>query len=105
MASTDKFVQNNTILRTFKERLATQIGPDIQIGWVMGTDNFSPHCAVPGMHQIVVENRDPGSAKEFASRKKHWENESIHFLQAELLRVSSTKVRELSNARDLEALS
>lgn len=62
MASTDKFVSNDIILRTFKERVDAQIGTDIHIGWVMGTDNFSPYCAVPGMHQIVVENRDPESA-------------------------------------------
>lgn len=70
----------------------------------MGTDNFNPHCGLPGWHQIVVENRDPGSAGAFAVRKERWADETTHFLQAELLRVSSTRVRELSNARDLEAL-
>ena len=85
MASTSRFVQNDQILSTFQQRVKDQIGRGIEIGWVVGADNFSPPSLEDGMHLICVENRSIESSKAFTQRKESFSGERIHFVQGDLL--------------------
>lgn len=72
MSSTDKFIPNDQVLSDFRRRVDEQIGSHVEIGWVVGTDNFSSmyqrQLDEERMQLIVVENRDIDSKESFIAK-------------------------------------
>ena len=72
MSSTDKFIPNDQVLSDFRRRVDEHIGSHVEIGWVVGTDNFSSmyqrQLEEERMQLIVVENRDIDSKESFIAK-------------------------------------